>query len=71
MSPTTVFHHFRSALEHIEARFGDLAYQEGEAVSQELAKAQHGTITFLEGLKAHTIQYRSRYSRCSGRLSRS
>jgi cytochrome P450 len=56
-SPATVFPHFKSALERIEAQFGDLAYQAEEAVGQELAKAQNDAMAFLDGLKAHAIQY--------------
>src|SRR5260370_1883858 len=57
MSPTTVFHNLKSALQRSEAQFGDLAHQATEAVDQELAKAQQDTMAFLDGLKAHAIQH--------------
>jgi cytochrome P450 len=57
MSPTTVFHNFRCALERLEDRFGDLAHQQGEAVDQELAKVQDDAMAFLDSLKAHAIQH--------------
>jgi cytochrome P450 len=57
MSPATAFRDFKTALQRIEAQFGELAHQAGEAVDQELAKAQHDVMAFLDGLKAHAIQY--------------
>jgi cytochrome P450 len=57
MSPTTVFHKFRSALQRIETQFGDLAHQAGEALDRELASVEQEVMAFLDGLKAHVIQY--------------
>ena len=51
---------FRTVLRRIDAQFGDLAHQAGEAVEQELATAQQDVMAFLDGLKAHAIQYPER-----------
>jgi cytochrome P450 len=57
MSPTTVFQKFRAALQRIDAQFGDSAHQAAEAIEQELATAQQDAMAFLNGLKAHAVQY--------------
>ncbi|MGI9070597.1 MAG: cytochrome P450 [Bryobacteraceae bacterium] len=57
MTPATVFPRFRSALERIEAEFGNLAHQAGDTVDEELATAQHDAMAFLDALKAHAIQH--------------
>ena len=54
MTPTTLFHDLKSALERIEARLGD--HPAAEDVDHELAKAEDDAAAFLDGLKAHAIQ---------------
>jgi hypothetical protein len=57
MTPALAFPRFRSALERIEAQFGDVAQGAADVVDQELAQAQHDAMAFLEALKAHAIQH--------------
>jgi cytochrome P450 len=57
MSPTSVIDNFMSALKRIDAQFGDRVHQSADPIDQELAKAQDAAMVFLDGLKAHTIQY--------------
>jgi cytochrome P450 len=49
MLPITVFQNLKSALERVEARLAD--------ADHELEKAQQEAMAFLDGLKAHAIQY--------------
>lgn len=58
MSPTTVFQKFTSALQRAEAQLGDSANQKAAAaLNQELVSAEKEVTAFLDGLRAHAIQY--------------
>ncbi len=48
---------FRDTLTRIEAQFGAAPHECADDIEKELAKAESGAMSFLDGLKAHLIQY--------------